>query len=215
VAESTAPRAAHPLRQARFLFSAHRLAELPPDQGHEVAFAGRSNAGKSSALNALCDHAQLARVSRTPGRTQLMNAFEVGPNQRLIDLPGYGYAKVPAAMREHWQGELQRYFDRRESLSGLVLIVDIRHPLKEFDLQMLDYCEHRGLPCHVLLTKADKLGAAAQSSTLAQVRKALAQRAVSTSAQRFSALKKTGIDDARAVIASWLQLEVTAAAPAV
>lgn len=201
---------AHPLRQARFVTSANRVGELPAEAGAEVAFAGRSNAGKSSALNALCDHTQLARVSKTPGRTQLLNVFGVTADTRLIDLPGYGYAKVPGAMRDHWRSELQRYFDQRESLKGLILVMDIRHPLKEFDLQMLDFCTHRLLPCHVLLTKSDKLGRGAQSSTLAAVRKALADRTQPVSVQTFSMLAKDGLDEARSVVCAWLGLDARA-----
>jgi len=197
---------AHPLRQTRFTTSANLVRELPPEEGAEVAFAGRSNAGKSSALNTLCDHSQLARVSKTPGRTQLLNVFGVSEGARLIDLPGYGYAKVPGAMRDHWRSELQRYFDERESLKGLILVMDIRHPLKEFDLQMLEFCAHRLLPCHVLLTKADKLGRGAQSATAAQVRKQLKELTQPTTVQTFSMPARIGIDEARTVVCGWLGL---------
>lgn len=212
--KESVPTAAHPLRQTRFVTSANRVHELPPEGGAEVAFAGRSNAGKSSALNALCDHTQLARVSKTPGRTQLLNVFGVSEGARLIDLPGYGYAKVPGAMRDHWRSELQRYFDERESLKGLILVMDIRHPLKEFDLQMLHFCVHRLLPCHVLLTKADKLGRGAQNSTVEAVRRALAERAQPVTVQAFSVLAKTGIEQARAVVSRWLGFDSPADAAA-
>jgi len=145
-------------RAARFLDSVNAFPRLPPDSGREVAFAGRSNAGKSSALNVLTGQRQLARASKTPGRTQLLNFFEVEPERLLVDLPGYGYARVPDAVRRHWQALLERYLRERAALRGLLLLMDIRHPLTELDRGMLDCCAARALPVHVLLTKADKLG---------------------------------------------------------
>ena len=197
--------AVHPFRQARFLTSAHRIDQLPADAGTEVAFAGRSNAGKSSALNALCDQQGLARTSKTPGRTQLLNVFVVGDEaRRLVDLPGYGYAKVPEAMRLHWRGVIDRYLRERASLRGLVLVMDSRHPLKEFDRDMLAFGAASGRPCHCLLTKSDKLSRSESLRTLAAVRKVLAAEFPQASAQLFSSTAKTGLDDARAVIAGWL-----------
>jgi GTP-binding protein len=193
----------NPLARATYFNSVHSLRQLPPDEVLEVAFAGRSNAGKSSALNALTNQNGLARVSKTPGRTQALNYFEVAPERYLVDLPGYGYAKVPEAMREAWKLVINRYFNERQSLAGLVVVMDIRHPLREYDLQMLDYALARGLPAHCLLTKADKLGRGEQSRTLAAVRKQLGDGAT---AQVFSADARTGVEEARAIIAGWLQL---------
>ncbi|HZH42912.1 MAG TPA: ribosome biogenesis GTP-binding protein YihA/YsxC [Lysobacter sp.] len=197
----------HPLRSARYLLSAHTPQQLPPDGGFEVAFAGRSNAGKSSALNALCDQNALARVSKTPGRTQQLVFFEVQPQRCLVDLPGYGYAKVPEALQQHWQAFIDRYFRTRQALRGLVVVMDIRHPLKDYDRQMLGYAVARGLPAHALLTKADKLGRGQQAQTLAAVRRELAAAfGDAVGAQAFSAESKQGVDEARAVIAGWLGL---------
>ncbi len=193
----------NPLARATYFNSVHSLRQLPPDTVREVAFAGRSNAGKSSALNALTHRNGLARVSKTPGRTQALNYFEVAPERYLVDLPGYGYAKVPEAMREAWKEVINRYFNQRQSLAGLVVVMDIRHPLREYDQQMLDYAAARGLPAHCLLTKADKLGRGEQSRTLAAVRKQLGDIAT---AQVFSADAKLGLDEARTLVASWLQL---------
>lgn len=193
---------ANPLAQAEFVLSANALAQLPKDGAAEVAFAGRSNAGKSTALNALCQHGGLARTSKTPGRTQHLVYFRVSDGRYLVDLPGYGYAKVPIAVRDHWQAFIARYFQVREPLAGLVLVMDIRHPLREYDLQMLDVAFKRNLPVHCLLTKADKLGRGEQTRTLLQVKKELAGRA---SAQLFSGSAKLGLDEARAVVLGWLQ----------
>lgn len=193
----------NPLANAAYFNSVHSLRQLPPDEVREVAFAGRSNAGKSSALNALTHRNGLARVSKTPGRTQALNYFQVAPGRYLVDLPGYGYAKVPEAMREAWKEVINRYFNTRQSLAGLVVVMDIRHPLREYDQQMLDYAAARGLPAHCLLTKADKLGRGEQSRTLAAVRKQLGDIAT---AQIFSADAKLGLDEGRALVASWLEL---------
>jgi GTP-binding protein len=196
---STVP---HPdYRQARFLQSAAQLAQAPEDSGLEVAFAGRSNAGKSSAINAICDQKNLARTSSTPGRTQLLNFFSLTPGLRLVDLPGYGYAKVAEAVKRDWQRHLSEYLYERRSLCGLVLVMDIRHPLKEYDLQMLDWCRHRGLACHILLTKADKLSTTAARQTQAEVEAALESRA---SVQVFSSTTKQGIKEARQQLDTWL-----------
>ena len=161
------------LATASYKLAAHLPHQLPADTGREVAFAGRSNAGKSSALNAMCNQHRLAKTSKTPGRTQQLVFFEVVPDRYLVDLPGYGYAKVPLGLKAHWQEFINGYFQHRQALAGLVIVMDIRHPLREFDLKMLDYARSRGLPAHCLLTKADKLGRGAQGNTLLGVRKEL------------------------------------------
>ena len=160
-------------QNATFFISAHHLRDLPPASGIEVAFAGRSNAGKSSALNTLANHNRLAYVSKQPGRTQLINFFTLGDDKHLVDLPGYGYAKVPEAMRAHWQSVLARYLSERTSLGGLILVMDSRHPLQPLDRQMLDWFCPSGKPVHVLLTKSDKLSRGEASLTLAKTRKEL------------------------------------------
>ncbi|MEY2866652.1 MAG: hypothetical protein RIS67_368 [Pseudomonadota bacterium] len=192
---------ANPLAQAEFVLSANALAQLPKDSLAEVAFAGRSNAGKSTALNALCNQNSLARTSKTPGRTQHLVYFRITENRYLVDLPGYGYAKVPIAVRDHWQAFITRYFQIREPLVGLVLVMDVRHPLRDYDLQMLDYAFKRNISVHCLLTKADKLGRSEQARTLALVKKELAGRA---SVQLFSGSAKLGLDEAREVVTGWL-----------
>jgi GTP-binding protein len=194
----------NPFRSAQFVLSAAAARQLPQDSGAEIAFAGRSNAGKSSALNAICDQAGLARTSKTPGRTQLLNVFALDAERRLVDLPGYGYAKVPEAMRARWRETIDAYLRERESLRAIVLIMDSRHPLKEFDRQMLAYCHEASLACHVLLTKSDKLSRSEGALALASVRKECAAHGWQATAQLFSALKKTGLDDARAVLAGLL-----------
>ncbi|WP_066093957.1 ribosome biogenesis GTP-binding protein YihA/YsxC [Xanthomonas massiliensis] len=202
-----------PLERARYLLSAHNAGQLPPDEGREVAFAGRSNAGKSSALNALTRRNALARVSKTPGRTQQLVYFEVEPGRHLVDLPGYGYAKVPPELQVHWQAFIDRYFRTRHALAGLVVVMDIRHPLKDYDLQMLAYAVERGLPAHGLLTKADKLGRGQQAQALQQARKELAARfGDGVTVQAFSAESKIGVEEAGGVVAAWLGLE-SASAP--
>lgn len=191
-------------RHTRFLLSGAALRDLPTDTGHEVAFAGRSNAGKSSALNAITGVGGLARVSKTPGRTRLLNLFEVGPGMRLMDLPGYGYAKVPEAERLKWGELLDGYFSSRQSLLGLILVMDIRHPLTDFDLQLLEVTGPLQLPVHVLLSKADKLSRGAAASALAQVQRDL--RGWGT-AQLFSAHSGQGVEDAQKRLAAWLMPE--------
>ncbi|MGA9335011.1 MAG: ribosome biogenesis GTP-binding protein YihA/YsxC [Rudaea sp.] len=195
----------NPLRHAQFLLSAPNPGKLPRDTGAEIAFAGRSNAGKSSALNTICDQKGLARTSKTPGRTQLLNVFALDEARRLVDLPGYGYAKVPEAMREQWRHAIDAYLRERESLRGVVLIMDSRHPLKDFDRQMLGYCRDIGLACHVLLTKADKLGRGEAARTLALVRRECVAQGWPASAQLFSSLAKTGLDEARGIL--WKMLD--------
>jgi len=191
------------------MLAAHNPRQLPPDGGFEVAFAGRSNAGKSSALNAICQQNALARVSKTPGRTQQLVFFDIPPttDRFLVDLPGYGYAKVPKDLQAHWQAFIDRYFGTREALKGLVVVMDIRHPLKDYDRQMLGYAVGRGLPAHAILTKADKLGRGAQGNAMQAVRKQMqAEFGDAVSVQVFSGESKQGVDEARAVIGGWLQL---------
>ncbi|WP_460878031.1 ribosome biogenesis GTP-binding protein YihA/YsxC [Rhodanobacter koreensis] len=204
----------NPLQGAQFMLAAHRISQLPADQGAEVAFAGRSNAGKSSALNALTNHKGLARTSKTPGRTQQMVAFSLPsaqvngeplPDMRLIDLPGYGYAKVPLEMREHWKLEIDAYLHQRHSLRGLVLIVDIRHPLKEFDRLMLEFCFATQLPCHLLLTKADKLSRGQAAQALAALRKQFMAEGLHATAQIFSSSAGTGVEEARQAVMTLLR----------
>lgn len=197
----------NPLNSASYLLSAHTPRQLPEDGGFEVAFAGRSNAGKSSALNALVNHNRMARVSKTPGRTQQLVFFQVQPERYLVDLPGYGYAKVPQDLQAHWQAFIDRYFRTREALRGLVVVMDIRHPLKDYDRQMLGYAVQRGLPAHALLTKADKLGRGQQGNALQAVKKDLFSSFGDTvSVQTFSAESKQGVDEARMVVGNWLEL---------
>ena len=197
----------NPLNTAQYLLSAHTTRQLPADGGTEVAFAGRSNAGKSSALNALTHRNGLARVSKTPGRTQQLVFFQVQPERYLVDLPGYGYAKVPQELQAHWQAFIDRYFRTREALRGLVVVMDIRHPLKDYDRQMLGYAVQRGLPAHALLTKADKLGRGQQAQALQAVKKELFSSFGDTvGVQTFSAESKQGVEEARAVVAGWLGL---------
>lgn len=179
---------------ARFLASAHKPAQFLPDEGREVAFAGRSNAGKSSAINTIVNRRQFAHTSKTPGRTQLVNFFELWEGARLVDLPGYGFARVSAAVQRHWQALMGEYFAGRASLSGLFLIVDIRRGLTDFDRQMLDLAEDIRVPVHVLLTKADKLKRGQAASELARVRRDVD---AGVTVQLFSALKREGVDDAR------------------
>jgi GTP-binding protein len=188
-------------RQIRFLKSAASLTDLPPDQGREAAFAGRSNAGKSSALNALTGVSGLARVSKTPGRTRLINFFVLDGEKRLADLPGYGYAKVPEAERRRWAGLLEGYFQERQALAGLMLVMDVRHPLTDYDWQLLAFAIPLGRPVHVLLSKADKLGRNAAQKSLAGVKRGLGTQA---SVQLFSAHSGEGVEEAQGILDRWL-----------
>ena len=199
-------------RQTAFLTSAAKLSQTPPDTGFEVAFAGRSNAGKSSAINTLCDQKTLARTSKTPGRTQLLNFFAVDEQRRIVDLPGYGYARVALDIKREWQGSLAAYLEGRDCLRGLMLVMDIRHPLKDYDLQMLHWASTIGLPVHALLTKADKLKKGPAGSTLLKVRAAMLKISPTFSAQTFSSLKHSGIEDAHAKLDEWLALDDSARA---
>ena len=201
------------IERAQYLLSAHNARQLPDDGGYEVAFAGRSNAGKSSALNALTRQNSLARVSKTPGRTQQLVYFQVQPERYLVDLPGYGYAKVPQDLQAHWQAFIDRYFRTRQALRGLVVVMDIRHPLKDYDKQMLGYAVERGLPAHALLTKADKLGRGQQGQALQKVRKELQSLwADSVSVQVYSSESRQGVDELRGIVGDWLGLGGTAPA---
>ena len=186
---------------ARFLTSAAEPRQFVADRGCEVAFAGRSNAGKSSAINAILGRRAIARTSKSPGRTQLVNFFLLRDEQRLVDLPGYGYARVSRAMREHWRALLQAYFEKRRSLAGLILVVDSRRGLGDFDAQMLSWAQALGCPVHVLLTKADKLSREEAQRTLAAAKRALRDDA---SVQLFSATTGLGLEEARARLAALL-----------
>ncbi|MEQ9465402.1 MAG: ribosome biogenesis GTP-binding protein YihA/YsxC [Haliea sp.] len=201
--QTTAP--ANPdYRSAGFLTSASKLSQCPEDSGWEVAFAGRSNAGKSSAINSLTGNTKLARTSRTPGRTQLINFFTVSEQQRLVDLPGYGFAKVPLAVKREWTRQLENYLQKRQSLRGLILLMDVRHPLQAFDQQMLTWAIAASMPVHILLTKADKLKNGPARNTLLQVQKELRPHGELVSVQLFSALKHSGHKELIAVLNAWL-----------
>ncbi len=197
--------AASRYRAVHFLNSVNAFSQLPPDTGREVAFAGRSNAGKSSALNVLTGQRQLARVSKTPGRTQLLNFFVVEPERYLVDLPGYGYARVPDAIRRHWQALLERYLRERAALRGLLLLMDIRRPLTTMDRQLLEMCVHRRLPVHILLTKADKLSRGAAQTALRHVRASVKTDYPQTSAQLFSASNGQGVAEVHDRLDEWLE----------
>lgn len=191
---------------AKFNKSAAKLHQCPEDVGAEVAFAGRSNAGKSSAINTLTNNGKLARTSKTPGRTQLINFFDLNvEGVRIVDLPGYGYAKVPIAMKQHWQQHLDEYLQKRQCLQGVVLVMDIRHPMKEFDHMMVEWCQTAHMPLHILLTKSDKLKKGPAQSTLLTIRKELtAVLGDLVTVQTFSALKKQNVDQLRHRLDSWL-----------
>ena len=191
-------------RHAAFETSVAEPAALPPPAGPEVAFAGRSNAGKSSAINTLVGHTRLAFVSKTPGRTQLINLFRLKNGAALVDLPGYGYAEVPEAVRRQWRGLLEDYLTRRPNLAGLVLIMDARRPFTDLDLQMAGWFAPSGRPIHGLLTKADKLTRQEQAKALREAKQAAAGLGGAVTVQLFSSLKKTGVEEAEAVIGPWV-----------
>lgn len=193
-------------KQTQFFTSVCHPRGLPADEGAEAAFAGRSNAGKSSAINALCQQKRLAQISKLPGRTRMLNFFTVNGERRLVDLPGYGYARAPEVMRRRWQSLVEHYLRHRRSLRGVVLVMDIRHPLSDDDWQMLTGCAQRDLCTHILLAKADKLSRGAALATVRQVEHALRSRAISTSIQPFSALKHQGVNEAHRVLDRWLDL---------
>jgi GTP-binding protein len=190
--------------QTHFLTSAAHLSGVPTDQGKEIAFAGRSNAGKSSSINTLTLQKSLARTSKTPGRTQLLNFFAISEQHRFVDLPGYGYAKVPEQVKKKWYQLLESYLHNRQSLCGIILVMDIRHPLTEFDWQMITWCEHATVPLHILLTKADKLKFGAAKNALLKVKKEMEAVELAVSVQLFSALKRTGVDEAHSIFDDWL-----------
>lgn len=194
-------------RNAYYSGSATKLSQLPADSGFEVAFAGRSNAGKSSAINTITGIGALARTSKTPGRTQMINFFHLDDQRALVDLPGYGYAKVPEKMKQKWQETLAKYLETRQSLRGLMLMMDIRHPLKEFDLQMLTWANQAQLPVHILLTKADKLKHGAAKTVLLDVQKKLKAADLTASIQLFSSLNKNGRDEAIHQLDAWFEVE--------
>ena len=193
-------------KQTHFTTSADRLADCPEDSLAEIAFSGRSNAGKSSAINAITGQKALARISKTPGRTQLINFFEVESCRYLVDLPGYGFAKVPIAIKEKWQRELEKYLRERVTLVGLVVLSDIRHPMKEFDKQIVSWSVQSGLPVLLLLTKADKLKRGAAKNALLKVKKGL-QNEPLVQVELFSAHHGTGIDRARDQLSQWFTEE--------
>jgi len=203
----TMSKAVELLRKAEFTHGAQLFSQLPEDTGLEVAFAGRSNAGKSSALNAITQRRALARTSRTPGRTQQINFFMLDEERHLVDLPGYGYAKVSHKLKQQWDKTLDRYLQERQALQGLVLIMDVRHPLKEFDCQLLAWATTSGMPVHILLTKADKLTRNKAIGVLQSVRHRLEQDYPVATIQLFSATKGTGVDEAQALLGKWLKID--------
>ena len=188
--------------RATFLKSAAKLSQLPEDEGIEVAFAGRSNAGKSTAINVLTDQKNLTKTSKTPGRTRLINLFSLDDERRLVDLPGYGYAKVSAAMKKEWQKTLGDYLQQRKCLKGLILLMDSRHPLKPLDQMLIDWCLESELPVHILVTKSDKLNQREKAKSLKQVTTALANQPLIT-VQLFSSLKRQGLDQLYATLNGW------------
>lgn len=194
----------NPYRQATYILNAAKLTQLPQDFGWEVAFAGRSNAGKSSAINVLTDQKSLARTSKTPGRTQQIVIFEIEPERRIADLPGYGYAKVPEKLKAGWRQLMSRYFETRRSLRGVVLLMDIRHPMQPFDQQMLEWCRAVNMPCHILLTKSDKLKHGAAKSVLLKLERQLDE---GVTVQLFSALKKQGREQLIQQLNQWFEIE--------
>ncbi|HAT1922438.1 TPA: YihA family ribosome biogenesis GTP-binding protein [Legionella pneumophila] len=191
--------------KAVFLKSAARVNQLPEDSGYEVAFAGRSNAGKSSALNCLTNNKNLARTSKTPGRTQLINLFSLDEQRRLVDLPGYGYAKVAMEVKLEWQKNLAHYLEARQCLRGLILLMDVRHPLKDLDQILVNWALHRELPVHILLTKSDKLSRSEVKNAVLKVRQyyELAEHLVSV--QAFSSVKKDGVEELISVLDCWFE----------
>lgn len=192
--------------RAAFTQSAPSIRECPPEVGLEVAFAGRSNAGKSSAINTLTSNKKLARTSKTPGRTQLINFFDLAPERRLVDLPGYGYAKVSRDMKEQWQENLSEYLHERQCLAGLVVVMDIRHPMQEYDTLVINWAIEVEMPVHILLTKADKLKRGPAQNTLFEVCKSLKEAGVDdlVSVQTFSSLKNSGLDLLKQTLTGWL-----------
>ncbi len=197
-------------KTARFTTSAVGLDDCPADSLREVAFAGRSNAGKSSAINALTNQNRLARTSKTPGRTQLINFFEIGEHRYLVDLPGYGYAQVPLSVKGQWEEHLNLYLNQRDALAGLVLLTDVRHAFKDFDMMMIDWSHQSNMPVHVLLTKADKLTRGAAQNALLGARRQLAQYP-NVSLQLFSSMTRFGIPELEATLDRWMALPAESA----
>ena len=196
----------NPYQQTRFILGTPEPRSAPPDEGVEVAFAGRSNAGKSSALNVLTGQRTLARISKAPGRTREINFFEVQSGIRLVDLPGYGYASVSRSMKQQWQRNISTYLENRESLGGVIVLMDIRHPLKEVDQQILGWCHAAGLLTHVLLTKSDKLKRGPAKAALLQTRKSLQSLHPEATVQLFSAHTRDGAKELQRVLDEWLGL---------
>jgi GTP-binding protein len=198
----------HPLyQQAVYLKSAPDLSHCPPDEGYEVAFAGRSNAGKSSALNVITSQKSLARTSKTPGRTQMINFFQCDEQRKLVDLPGYGFAKVNLKMKRAWEAGLAEYIEKRQSLKGLILLMDVRHPLTDIDEVMLEWTGDLQIPVHILLTKADKLKKGPASASLLKVKKVLKEHYPHASVQLFSSLKRTGLPEVWSKLDEWMEYE--------
>lgn len=191
------------LHKAKFLLGAPSLKSCPPDEGIEVAFAGRSNSGKSSAINTLTNQRKLARTSKTPGRTQMINFFELDEERKLVDLPGYGFAKVPEKLKKDWQAHMGQYLEDRQALRGLVLVMDARHPLKEFDEMMLDWADHYQVPIHILLSKADKLKKNPANNAKFKVQKAIKGYSNPVSVQLFSSLNRQGLEEAYSKLGEW------------
>jgi GTP-binding protein len=196
----------NPFRQAQFIKSAYQLSELVEDTGHEIAFVGRSNAGKSSAINVLCEQRGLARTSKTPGRTQLINFFSIQEDRRLVDLPGYGFAKVDARLKSHWQQALPAYLAERASLRGIVIVMDIRQGLTAYDQTMLEWCAHYQRPVHIILTKSDKINRGPAAQALQHTRKVMRPLMPEATAQLFSAPGKMGVDELVHHLRHWLRL---------
>lgn len=194
-----------PYQKTTFLLSVADIKQLPRDQGQEVAIVGISNAGKSSVLNCLTQNKRIARVSKTPGRTRLINFFAIDDQRRIADLPGYGYAKVPPAIKQQWQTTVDRYLRNRKSLRGLIVVMDIRHPLKPLDRQLLDYCQAIKLPVHILLNKADKLSKSAATAAYKKVKVSLTELYKDVTLQVFSAAKGTGLRELSVLLDEWFQ----------
>jgi GTP-binding protein len=195
----------NPYTRVTFNKSAAKLSQLPDDSGYEVAFVGRSNSGKSSALNTLTQNKRLARTSKTPGRTQLINLFNLDETRRLVDLPGYGYAKVSASIQRSWKQLLADYLRERQSLQGLIIIMDCRHPLTSLDEALIDFAARRNLKLHILLTKSDKLSRNKLRATEIKVKKALADFQITMTVQPFSSLKKEGVETLITTLNGWLE----------
>ena len=195
----------NPFRQSRYLLSAHDVSQFPGDTGHEVAFVGRSNSGKSSVINCITDQKSLARTSKTPGRTRLINFFDAGPGVRLVDLPGYGYARVDNAMVRNWEAIINAYLTSRQALSGLILVMDIRRSPGPEEMQLITWCENVQVPVHILANKADKLNRHKQNLALKDLKALLKDRQCTV--QAFSCMKKTGIEALLEVLMNWLEIK--------